>query len=231
MRIDLLLLAILPIVILGLYIYNKDIEKEPKILLFKLFGFGVLSSVFVFFFSYVLSEVLIYFKIDMNTVNYFNYFIYSFLFVSLIEEGCKWLSTRFIGYNSKYFDESFDIIVYASFVALGFAFLENIMYVFNYGISAAILRALISVPGHLSFGIMMGYFMLLSKINKNKNKKRKYMIYSFLFPFLLHGLYDYLLLLKNTYILIVLFILLFMFFIFNYIKIRDVIKNNKKISN
>ena len=37
MRIDLLLLAILPILILGLYIYNKDIEKEPKLLLFKLF--------------------------------------------------------------------------------------------------------------------------------------------------------------------------------------------------
>lgn len=231
MRIDLLLLAILPIIILGLYIYNKDIEKEPKLLLFKLFGSGVLSSIFVFLLSYVISEVFISFDIDLNKIDYFNYFIYSFIFVALIEEGCKWLSTRFIGYNSKYFDESFDIIVYSSFVALGFAFLENIMYVFNYGVSAAILRALISVPGHLSFGIMMGYYMLLSKLSKNKTKKRKYMIYSFLFPFLLHGLYDYLLLLKNTYVLIILFILLFMFFVFNYIKVREVIENNKKISN
>ena len=192
---------------------------------------GVLSSIIVFLFSYVLLEVFISLKIDLNELDYFKYFIYSFLFVSLIEEGFKWLSTRFIGYSSKHFDESFDIIVYASFVALGFAFLENIMYVFNYGMSAAILRALISVPGHLSFGIMMGYYMLLSKISRNKTKKRKYMIYSFLFPFLLHGLYDYLLLLKNTYVLIALFILLFMFFVFNYIKIKDVIKNNKKISN
>lgn len=231
MRIDLLLLAILPIIILGLYIYNKDIEKEPKLLLFKLFGSGVLSSIFVFLLSYVISEVFISFDIDLNKIDYFNYFIYSFIFVALIEEGCKWLSTIFIGYNSKYFDESFDIIVYSSFVALGFAFLENIMYVFNYGVSAAILRALISVPGHLLFGIMMGYYMLLSKLSKNKTKKRKYMIYSFLFPFLLHGLYDYLLLLKNTYVLIILFILLFMFFVFNYIKVREVIENNKKISN
>ena len=42
------------------------------------------------------------------------------------------------------------------------------MYVFNYGIGAAILRAIISVPGHLSFGIMMGYYMLLAKLSKNK---------------------------------------------------------------
>lgn len=231
MKIILFILAIIPILILGLYIYNKDVEKEPKILLLKLFVCGILSSLFVFLFSYLLFEFFNDFRINLNSVDYVKYFIYSFLLVSFFEEGCKWLSTRLIGYNSKYFDEPYDIIVYASFVALGFSFIENIMYVFNYGVSAAVLRAVISVPGHLSFGIMMGYYMLLAKLSENKRDYKKYMIISFIFPVLIHGSYDFLLLLKNTYILIILFTLLFLFYVFSYFKIRQVLEITKKISN
>lgn len=231
MKIILFILAIIPILILGLYIYNKDVEKEPKILLLKLFVCGIFSSLFVFLFSYLLFEIFDDFSINLYKYSYFKYFIYSFMLVAFLEEGCKWLSTRFVGYNSKYFDEAYDIIVYASFVALGFSFVENIMYVFNYGISAAILRALISVPGHLSFGIMMGYYMLLAKLSKTKKDYRKYMIFSFVFPLLIHGSYDFLLLLKNTYILIILLTLLFLFYIFSYIKIKKVIEMKKKIIN
>ena len=231
MKIILFILAIIPILILGLYIYNKDVEKEPKILLLKLFVCGIFSSFFVFLFIYLLFEIFDDFSINLYEYSYFKYFIYSFMLVAFLEEGCKWLSTRFVGYNSKYFDEAYDIIVYASFVALGFSFVENIMYVFNYGISAAILRALISVPGHLSFGIMMGYYMLLAKLSKTKKDYRKYMIFSFVFPLLIHGSYDFLLLLKNTYILIILLTLLFLFYIFSYIKIKKVIEMKKKIIN
>lgn len=231
MRMVLFLLAVIPVLILGLYIYNKDIEKEPKVLLLKLFGLGILSSVFVFIFSYLLFRYFPNFRIELYDFNYIKYFMYSFILVSFVEEGCKWLSTRFVGYNSKYFDEPYDIIVYSSFVALGFAFLENIMYVFNYGVGAAILRATISVPGHLSFGIMMGYYMLLAKLSKNKKKSRKYMICSFVFPVLIHGSYDFLLLLKNTYILFILLVLLFLFYIFSYLKIKKVIEMKKKITN
>ncbi len=231
MKIILFILAIIPILILGLYIYNKDVEKEPKILLLKLFVCGIFSSLFVFLFSYLLFEIFDDFSINLYEYSYFKYFIYSFMLVAFLEEGCKWLSTRFVGYNSKYFDEAYDIIVYSSFVALGFSFVENIMYVFNYGISAAILRALISVPGHLSFGIMMGYYMLLAKLSKTKKDYRKYMIFSFVFPLLIHGSYDFLLLLKNTYILIILLTLLFLFYIFSYIKIKKVIEMKKKIIN
>ena len=231
MKIILFILAVIPVLILGLYIYNKDMQKEPKILLLKLFISGIISSILVFLVSYLLFEFFPDLRINIYEFNYIKYFIFSFLLVSFFEEGCKWLSTRFIGYNSKYFDEAYDIIVYSSFVALGFSFLENIMYVFNYGISAAILRAIISVPGHLSFGIMMGYYMLLAKLSKTKNKYRKYMIYSFIFPMLIHGSYDFLLLFKNTYILIIMLTLLFMFYIFSYMKIKRVVQIKKKITN
>ena len=231
MKIILFILAVIPVLILSLYIYNKDVEKEPKVLLFKLFGCGMISSLFVFFTSYLLLEFFDDFRINLNSVDYIKYFIYSFMLVSFLEEGCKWFSTRFVGYNNKYFDEAYDIIVYASFVALGFAFVENLMYVFSYGISAAILRALISVPGHLSFGIMMGYYMLLAKLSKTKKNYRKYMFCSFFFPLLIHGSYDFLLLLKNTYILVILLTLLFLFYIFSYFKIKRVVQMKKKITN
>ncbi len=231
MKIILFVLAVIPVLILGLYIYNKDVEKEPKLLLFKLFCCGIISSLFVFLFSYLLFEFFPHFRINFYEFSFIKYFIYSFFLVSFFEEGCKWISTRFVGYNSKHFDQAYDIIVYSSFVALGFAFLENIMYVFNYGISAAILRAIISVPGHLSFGIMMGYYMLLAKLSKTKNNYRKYMIYSFIFPMLIHGSYDFLLLFKNKCILIIMLTILFIFYIFSYIKIKSVIKMKKKIPN
>lgn len=230
MKIILFILAVLPVLILSIYIYSNDREKEPKILLLKLFGCGILSSLLVFLFSYLLFEFFPSFRIDLYNFSFIKYFIYSFLLVSFFEEGCKWLSTRFVGYNSKHFDEAYDIIVYSSFVALGFAFIENIMYVFNYGISAAILRAIISVPGHLSFGIMMGYYVLLARLSKNKKDYRKYMICSFVFPLLIHGSYDFLLLFKNTYILIIMLILLFLFYIFTYYKIKNVLKINKKLN-
>lgn len=231
MKIILFILAVIPVLILSIYIYSNDREKEPKLLLLKLFGCGILSSLFIFLFSYLLFEFFPDFKIDLYNFNFIKYFIYSFLLVSFVEEGCKWLSTRFVGYTSKHFDEAYDIIVYSSFVALGFAFVENIMYVFNYGIGAAILRAIISVPGHLSFGIMMGYYMLLAKLSKNKKDYRKYMICSFIFPLLIHGSYDFLLLFNNIYLLVILLILLFIFYIFSYIKIKTVIEIKKKITN
>ena len=58
------------------------------------------------------------------------YFIYVFLFVALIEEGSKFLMTYILGYNNKEFDEVYDMIVDASFVSLGFAFYENLIYIF-----------------------------------------------------------------------------------------------------
>ena len=65
-----------------------------------------------------------------------------------------WLVLR----NNKFFDEKMDGIVYAVCVSLGFAALENIMYLFLHSesfITVGISRAFFAVPGHFCFGILI----------------------------------------------------------------------------
>ena len=117
-----------------------------------------------------------------------------------------------ITWKNKAFDYKFDAIVYCIFTSLGFAFLENLVYCFNYGLTTALLRAIISVPGHAFFAIYMGYYLGIAKMyhtKKEVNKTSEYTLYSILIPTALHGIYDYCLISGHIglYILFIVFII------------------------
>ena len=76
-------------------------------------------------------------------------------------------------------------------VSLGFATVENIMYVLSSGLSTAILRALTAVPAHTIFAIVMGYYISMGKFAHKKRFYYKFM--SLTAPTLLHGTYDFIL--------------------------------------
>lgn len=182
--------AVAPVILLCFFIYSRDRHKEPKTLLAKLFGFGLLSTIPVVIVELVVS---IFFSTE-NSKTYVNLFINVFVSVAAVEEGFKWIFTKRVGYDGKEFDEIYDIIVYAVFVSLGFACLENILYVFNYGFSNALLRALTSIPGHTCFAIAMGFYLSKAKIaslNGNKKLYKKNVILSLLVPMLFHTAYDF----------------------------------------
>ena len=188
----LLLLAILPVFLLCFFIYKKDVNGEPSGLLAKMFIFGFLSAIPV-----VIGEMLLgnFFPTD-GEKNFIILFINVFISVALIEEGFKWLVVKIFGYNNKEFDEVYDVIVYSVFASLGFACIENILYVISGGVSTAILRALLSVPGHMCFGVIMGYFLSQAKVNQvngNSGLRTKNMVFSILLPALAHTVYDALL--------------------------------------
>ncbi len=188
----LLVAAVLPIYLLCLFVYKKDPHHEPFKLLAKIFIFGFISAIPILFFEVLLGIV---FPTD-DISNFILIFINVFISVALVEEGFKWLVTLFFGYKNKEFDEIYDIIVYAVFASLGFACIENIIYVFINGIGNAILRALLSVPGHMCFGVIMGYFLAQAKvgrINKSQSVYTKNMFLSILLPTLAHTIYDALL--------------------------------------
>jgi RsiW-degrading membrane proteinase PrsW (M82 family) len=115
----------------------------------------------------------------------------SFLTAAIPEELCKFLIFMIFIWRDKNFDEYFDGIVYATFIGLGFACVENIEYVFMYGFGAGVSRALFAVPGHFLFGVLMGYFLSLAKFTPEKRKK--YIFLGLLFAIIAHGLYDWLL--------------------------------------
>lgn len=189
----LLVAAICPVVVLCYFIYKRDAHKEPAKVLAKLFFLGFFSAIPVLFTELLLDSFFPTNDISSPIIMFINVFVS----VGLVEEGFKWIITKKVGFDGKEFDEIYDIIVYSVFVSLGFACIENILYVMEYGLSVAITRALLSIPGHTCFAIAMGSFMAKAKIgnvNNNNNIYIKNLIYSILISSLIHTTYDALIL-------------------------------------
>ena len=76
---------------------------------------------------------------------------------------------------------------------MGFAGIENIMYLFeNYEewLGVGIGRALLAIPGHFFFAILMGYFYSLAHFTRNYAKKMIYFLLAIGAPIMAHGMYD-----------------------------------------
>lgn len=190
-----LILSIAPVVFFGYQIYKRDFDKEPTSTLIKLFFSGIGSIFLTLFITSFLQSIIPFFAVDSEKLNLIELVPYIFVGVALIEEFSKWIFVYKLEYNDNEFNHLYDGIVYAAFVSLGFACFENILYVFQYGIGTAIVRAFLAIPGHLCYGIMMGYYLSLAKlslINQNRKLSQKNKVLSLLIPVLAHGLYDYL---------------------------------------
>jgi len=183
--ISLLALALAPGISIGIYIYLKDKhEREPLGLLFISFMYGVLSTAVTLLISWPLEYL-----VTINEQNVVHQFGNAFFKVAFVEEFSKFIFIRFILYNNKNFNEPFDGIVYACMVGMGFATLENIIYVFQYGAPTGFVRMFTAVPAHACFAVLMGYFL-----GKAKFTHRKEIYYSFvalLVATVFHGTYDY----------------------------------------
>lgn len=228
----LLLLAALPVVVILLFIYLKDKNKEPLSLLIKLFLSGFISCVLVLLLSDML-EIFPFMRGSVGNKSFLNTMLYAFIGVALIEELCKWIMTYISGYHSKEFDEIYDGIVYCIFVSLGFAFIENIIYVIQTSsFNTALLRAVTAVPSHAFDAIFMGNYLGKAKqaqLRKDKEKEKKYLLYSVLVPTILHGIYDFCLM-SGLEILMIIFIFFVVYlYIVSVYKVSKTSKNNKKI--
>jgi RsiW-degrading membrane proteinase PrsW (M82 family) len=181
----LLSLALAPGAAIALFIYLKDKhEPEPFSLLLLCFLYGSLSTIVTLLISWPVSMVLLT-KPDDVVDQFFN----AFFKVALIEEFSKFLFVRFILYYNKNFNEPFDGIVYAVMVSMGFATIENIIYVFQYGFATGILRMFSAVPAHGAFAVLMGYF--LGKAKFTHRKTVYYSLIALLAATTFHGAYDY----------------------------------------
>lgn len=226
----LLLISILPIFLIGYYVYKHDNNKEPKRLLIKLFIYGMLSCI-----PAIILELIIelFFK-DEILMNLPELFIFIFIDVALIEEICKWLMTYKISYNNPEFNQIYDTIVYAVSVSLGFAAFENIFYVLDSGYLTGLLRAIFAIPGHTCDAIIMGRYLGLAKeakIKNNKKLEKKNLILSILLPSLAHTIYDFCISAQaNIFIYIFLIVILWVY-IYSIRKIKYISKKNYYLKN
>ncbi|MFB4166343.1 glutamic-type intramembrane protease PrsW [Virgibacillus sp. JSM 102003] len=173
--------GIAPALALMSFIYLKDKFTEPFSLILKTFILGALLVFPIMFIQYALTIE----NISGNN------FIQSFLEVGFIEEFFKWFIFMYVIYHHTEFDAHYDGIVYAVSISLGFATVENFLYLLTNGIEYAFSRALFPVSSHALFGVIMGYHFGKAKVN-SYYKKWNIALALFL-PFILHGSYNYIL--------------------------------------
>jgi len=207
--------SLAPVIILLVYIYARDrFQKEPLPMLLKALLGGVLAAGL---------DILLLSILHLESFNNFSDPLHkalyqAFCLAAMPEEFCKLVFLYLFIWKSQYFDEYYDGLEYAACVGLGFAGLENIMYVWQGGLGVAVSRAIFAVPAHFFFAILMGYFFAFAKFRPWK--KGIYLILAFVIPALMHGIYDFVLMYAeliqhtNTGTASILNLAFFVFFIF-----------------
>lgn len=186
-----ILAAVIPAVILLRYIYRHDtIEREPAGLLIVLLIMGVIAALCAGVLEGIAQSILSLLMVPGSRIYTI---LLAFLVVAVVEEGMKFYLLKRRTWQHPAFNYRFDGIVYAVFVSLGFAAYENILYVFHYGLSVALPRALLAVPGHMSFAVCMGIYYGRAKLCEGWGDEvgaRRNLWTGYLFSVILHGVYD-----------------------------------------
>lgn len=176
--------AILPSALLMWYFHSRDTYPEPPRVIWATFGLGVLTVIPVLI---VAIPMMIIAKGIPNIHG--AALATAFLGAAIPEEFFKFTVLRFYCARHKEFNEPMDGIVYGVAGSLGFATLENVLYVAQGGLQVAIMRALTAVPGHAFLGAIMGYFV--GRAWFEPQRRGPLLCAALAVPILLHGLYDY----------------------------------------
>ena len=184
--------ALLPVFLILRYIYLLDRnEREPLGFVLKVMVWGAVFAIPCitaenFMYSFLSSFY------DTSTITFA--WMENTVGVALVEEFSKWFVFMALVWKNRNFDFRYDGIVYAASVSLGFAALENVLYIVSYGTGVSIARAIFAIPGHATFGIFMGYWLSRGKSFFLRGKKIRMKIcklFSLAIPVLIHGFYDF----------------------------------------
>ncbi|ENH97359.1 membrane proteinase PrsW, regulator of anti-sigma factor RsiW [Gracilibacillus halophilus YIM-C55.5] len=174
--------AIAPVFALLAFFYLKDeYELEPIYAILRTFIYGTLIVFPIMFIQYAFIEE----EVAQTPI------MRSYLLFGLLEEFFKWFIFMFTTYKYSKFNTVYDGIVYGVSISLGFATVENILYLLANGIEVAFSRAVFPVSSHALFGVIMGYYFGRAKCN-SQNESFHISISLFL-PVFFHGTYDFIL--------------------------------------
>ena len=249
--------ALLPAIVLLIYIFKKDrAEKEPVGLIALLFFAGVVIATPAGWLETLVDPIIKFLFQNslqleegaglLEIIPFYSYiFVENFFGVALIEEGCKFIALFLLTYKNKNFNSLFDGMVYSVTVSLGFAAIENVMYAISFGWGTVFSRMILSVPGHMFFGVMMGYFYsfwnvfrhvdALEKDAKQKGmiapsrkpiKKEKQLLLAIIVPTIVHGFFDFCLAADSFLFMIVFYIFVIVLYVFCFSRIRKFAKSD-----
>lgn len=190
-----IIFGILPSLTWLSYYLRKDVHPESNSMVLKIFIFGTLVTLPVFFIQIGLNFLLD--KISLPGV--ISSILYWFVIIAFTEELFKFLVIKTKVLASPELDEPLDIMLYMVIAALGFATLENILYLFspigvisfadlmNRTLVISFIRFIGATFLHTLSSGVIGYFLALGICKSQK----RYLIYGFLIAVLLHGFYNF----------------------------------------
>lgn len=199
----LLSVAIAPGLALFSYFYlRNEISNEPSKTLFHTFIYGAILTFPILFIQHVFMEE----QIVQSS------FVRNVLFSSTFEEFFKWLILVMAIYQHVEFDDPYDGILYGASISLGFATVENILYLFTYGVHTAFIRALLPVSSHAIFGVVMGYYLGRAKFVSDSSS-RPLLFVALIVPLGLHMIYNGILAIQELWIYFMIPFMLFLWWL------------------
>ena len=176
--------ALVPSALLAWYFHSRDHRPEPARAVWTSFGLGVAAILPVLLVDWPIMTALGHLGSPALTGT-----AEAFLVAAIPEEFFKFAVLFWWARRRRWFDEPMDGMVYGVIVSLGFATLENLLYSLQGGLGVALMRALLSVPGHAFWGAIMGYFVALAHFGPPSERRRR-IAQALCWPMLLHGVYD-----------------------------------------
>jgi RsiW-degrading membrane proteinase PrsW (M82 family) len=184
---QLALFGALPALLAMAYVDRLDAKRpEPQRTLRRVALAGAVSGVLVVALGTVLRPL------GPLAGTYAAAFYDAFVVAALPEEAVKLAAMLLFAWRRPEFDERMDGIVYGARAGLGFALVENVVYLLLIPHSLAefvslfVARALLAVPGHAAWGAILGYFAARRRFDG----RGPGMLGGYLLAVLLHGLYD-----------------------------------------
>jgi RsiW-degrading membrane proteinase PrsW (M82 family) len=176
--------ALVPSFLLVWYFRARDANPEPARVLWATFGLGVATVIPVLC---VAIPVMLAIRTEPDPI--LRGGLQALFAAALPEELFKYLVVRFYCMRHREFDEPMDGIVYGAVASLGFATLENVLYVASGGLGTAIARALTAVPAHAFMGGLMGYYIGQARFG-DQTARAKNLTLAYFVPMAVHALYD-----------------------------------------
>jgi RsiW-degrading membrane proteinase PrsW (M82 family) len=189
--ISLIIAATAPVWVLLTFFYLRDCyEQEPRQLLLRIFFYGMTTTLVAALIG-VFGLVLVREVLSVDAL--LALIVENFVIIAFVEEGLKYFVVIRWTYHQPAFNEPYDGMIYAITTSLGFAALENVLYVLQGGPQIALLRGLLSVPAHALFAAAMGYYLGKAKFSQSDAQERKHRSRALLVPVVLHGIFNLLL--------------------------------------
>ena len=179
----LLILAFWIVFILWVDVYETEKLKHILFALCLGSGFSMLATPLYDFYFVTLGW-------ELNG-SYLNDLLYSIFAIGVIEETIKIIPFLILLRFTNIINESMDYIVYASVCALGFAFMENLMYFHQAGLDDVLSRSVSATILHMALTSFVAYGLMYGKYKGDINYSAGYFVFAFIAACFIHGFYDF----------------------------------------